>query len=87
MNDPFVVGQAKLWGKNLTKQPAKTPDSRIQDMYLTAFGRPASELELSTAKSFIDSQAKLYAGNINAAEVWSDLGHVLMNVKEFIYLN
>ncbi|MDP7250417.1 MAG: PSD1 and planctomycete cytochrome C domain-containing protein [Planctomycetota bacterium] len=87
MNAPFVVGQAKLWGRNLAQQSDKTPEVRIQDMYLAAFGRPASENELLSAKSFIDSQAKLYAGDINAAEVWSDLGHVLMNVKEFIYLN
>jgi hypothetical protein len=87
MNAPFVVGQAKIWGQNLAKQSDKTPEVRIDDMYLTAFGRPASEKELSTAMSFIDSQSKLYSQDVNSPEVWSDLGHVLMNVKEFIYLN
>ena len=87
MNDPFVVGQAKLWGQNLARQSDKTPESRIQDMYLTAFGRPASEVELSNAQLFLDSQAKLYSQDVNSPEVWADFGHVLMNVKEFIYLN
>ncbi|MDR3404390.1 MAG: PSD1 and planctomycete cytochrome C domain-containing protein [Chthoniobacter sp.] len=86
MNDPFVVGQAKLWAQRL---PANLdPAARVRQMYLTAFSRPPTADELAGATAFLAEQRALYATPDPADErVWADLAHVLFNVKEFIYLN
>jgi hypothetical protein len=56
-------------------------------MYLAAFGRPPEEEELSESLAFVDAQAKAYGALPDDERVWADLGHVLFNVKNFIYLN
>jgi hypothetical protein len=86
MNDPFVVGQAKVWAEGL---PANLDAAaRIQQMYLRAFSRPATNDELADATEFLDAQRKLYgAQDAGDTRVWADFAHVLFNVKEFIYLN
>jgi len=86
MNDPFVVEQAKRWAHAL---PAELPrEERVRRMYLSAFSRPPTSDELADAITFLAEQRALY-GALDAADerVWADLGHVLFNVKEFIYLN
>jgi hypothetical protein len=82
MNDPFVVAQAKLWAKNSMAQTDAA--TRVQQMYLTAFGRPPSATESRAALEFIAAQTRLHDGNAETA--WGDFAHVLFNVKEFIYL-
>ncbi len=91
MNDPFVLQQAKIWAQRLLAAPATTPEQRITQMYLTAFGRPPSPAELADALRFTTDQAAAYGTDLAGAkrdeQVWADLGHVLFNVKEFIYVN
>jgi cytochrome c553 len=86
MNNPFVVQQAENWARRVLADPALTPAERVTNMYVTAFGRPPEESELAEALAFLDEQGKGYgqAGDLRA---WADLGHVLFNVKEFIFLN
>lgn len=89
MNDPFVVQQAKVWAEKLVKSE---PDSeqRIKRIYEQAFARPPSEKELQQAKEFLKTQAaemKIKPDDIpRNVEVWKDLCHVIINVKEFIYI-
>lgn len=89
MNDPFVVGQAELWAKHLVKE---VPDveQRIEQMYLQAFARTPTKVEVQNALEFLQQQMKeLRVPPENMAtnvEIWKDLCHVMFNVKEFIYL-
>ena len=86
MNDPFVVEQANVWARALPS--GATTAQRVERMYLAAFGRPPAESELADAGTFLREQRQLYASNDPADErVWADFAHVLLNVKEFIYLN
>ncbi|HEV7401749.1 MAG TPA: PSD1 and planctomycete cytochrome C domain-containing protein [Chthoniobacteraceae bacterium] len=86
MNDPFVAGQAKVWAQRLPARLAPAP--RVERMYLAAFSRPPEPDELADALAFLDAQRALYASqDANDVRIWADLGHVLFNVKEFIYLN
>jgi hypothetical protein len=91
MNDPFVVQQAELWAKRVLAEPNRTSEQRIAAMYETAYARPATEEETIAAMAFLQAQAKEYALPTEAAasdlRVWSDLAHVLVNAKEFIFLN
>jgi hypothetical protein len=86
MNNPFVVQQAEVWGKRILADKDKTPSQRITQMYLTAFGRAPDAGELSAALAFLTSQNK-QAGGAENLRAWSDLCHVLMNVKEFIFID
>ena len=89
MNDPFVVEQAKVWSQRLMTE-ADTVDERIQLAYQNAFGRFATEEEMSKSKSFLQTQARERSIDddkiLQSADIWADFCHVLFNVKEFIYL-
>jgi hypothetical protein len=84
MNDPFVAGQAQVWAKRVLGIPGLDPAGRVRQMYLEAYARPPSERELATALRFLDRQR---AERGEDAGAWSDLAQLLINVKEFIYLN
>jgi cytochrome c553 len=86
MNNPFVVGEAQRWAKRVLAEKDRTPGQRVETMYVTAFGRTPTEIELKDALAFLDEQAKEY-DKTDDPRVWADLCHVLLNVKEFIFLN
>ncbi|HTN77659.1 MAG TPA: DUF1553 domain-containing protein, partial [Pirellulaceae bacterium] len=91
MNDPFVVEQAKLWANKLLADPTmKSPEERIARLYQEAYSRAPSVEETTEALAFITSQGHEYglppAAAQQDARPWSDLCHVIMNVKEFIFI-
>ena len=86
MNDPFVIGQATLWGKKLLKQ-FTDPDQRIQYLYESAFSRPPSEFEMEVSHAFVVEQSKLHGVAEDHELPWKDLAHAIINTKEFIFLN
>ncbi len=91
LNDPFVVGQARLWAEKVLKElPAATPNERIENLYQTAFGRSVTPDELAIAGQFLQQQGEEYklsaSDRVNDVRVWTDLCHALINTKEFIYL-
>jgi hypothetical protein len=83
MNDPFLVQQAKVWAKNVRKDPKVPATESIERMYRQAFGRPPGEDERAAALGFLEEQARAY-GNPDDPRAWADLAHVLFNVKEFV---
>ena len=83
MNNPFILQQADLWGTKALAEQGLSTDQRIQSIYEDAFARPATQLELKQALDFIHVQPD----GANNPQAWGDICHVLMNVKEFIYLN
>jgi hypothetical protein len=92
LNDPLVISQAKLWAERDLATPCPTPRARIDRLYTTAFGLPASEAEARASLAFIESQTQARtAASANERDpnllAWADLCHVLMNVKSFIFIN
>ncbi|MGO9914582.1 MAG: PSD1 and planctomycete cytochrome C domain-containing protein [Isosphaeraceae bacterium] len=92
LNDPLVISQAKLWAERALAISGQTPRARIDDLYMTAFGRPASDQEARASLAFVDAQTQ--ARNSDARKTadpailaWADLCHVLMNVKAFIFID
>ena len=81
MNNPFVVQQADLWAKRVLDEKGITSSQRIKKMYIAAFGREATEKETTAALEFLAEQAK------DDPRAWKDLCHVMMNTKEFIFVN
>ena len=90
MNSPFVTQQAEYWAKQLLKQEIDSLGGRIEWMYQHAYSRLPSENEVNQATALLYKQGREY--NIPELEsphderIWKDLGHVLFNSKEFIYI-
>jgi hypothetical protein len=84
MNDPAVAEQSKVWAERLIREHAD-PTERVQAMYESAFSRAATTAELNRAIEFTTTVGG--DGWQADVEVWKDLCHVLINTKEFIFLN
>ncbi len=91
MNDPLVVEQAALWARRVLAQPGLSPPERIGLLYEQALARPAESHELQSALAFLEQQGRelgIAEGGWQTDErAWSDLCHVLLNSKEFIFVN
>jgi hypothetical protein len=84
MNNPLVVEQSNHWARQILAEPDMTASQRIKKMFATAFARPPSVTELADALHFLEEQSREY-GRADDVRAWSDLCHVLLNVKEFIF--
>ncbi|WP_428308794.1 DUF1553 domain-containing protein [Lacipirellula sp.] len=85
LNDPLVLELCGRWAERIVAEPSST-DGRIRELYLTAFGREPMPAEATAANEFVLQQSAERGTNDNDEQVWADLCHVLVNVKEFIYL-
>lgn len=83
LNDPFVREQAERLAKQALAR-GTDPVTRIQWLYQTTIGRPATETEVVRAGEFIIGQAALDEGS--ELDAWRDLAHAMFNLKEFAYL-
>ncbi len=86
MNDPFVVEQARRWAKRELDAGGST-QVRINRMIESALNRPATEQEQAALKAFITEQAGLYNSKEDDHRVWTDVAHVIFNMKEFVFVN
>lgn len=91
MNDPFVLDMSKRWAERSLKEIADLqPEQRIERLYLEAFTRSPTAAEQTEALAFLLEQAKSYNlpadGWSKHVQVWTDLCHVLFNVKEFVFV-
>jgi len=91
MNDPLVLEQSKLWAQKVMTAPQSNDAQRIALMYENAFSRLPTDAELQAALGFLDAQFERLglppSSRGTAVEPWADLAHVLINVKEFIFVN
>ena len=92
MNDPFVVAEARIWAERATAARGEAPQARLASLYETAFGRPPGDQETRTCLAFVEMQKQAHAAAGKQSEeterlAWSDLCHVLVNMKEFIFVN
>jgi hypothetical protein len=86
MNSPFVVAEARRWAERVLAEPAASPAERVGRLYLAAFGRPPTSAESADALAFLAEQAARYGAAESDPRAWADLCHVLLNVKEFIFV-
>jgi len=78
MNNPFVVEQAGQWSRRVT-EATNDPAARVTQLYTMAFSRPPTPEEAASALAFVAEQS-------NDPRAWQDLAHVLLNVKEFVFV-
>ncbi|MFG0333334.1 MAG: PSD1 and planctomycete cytochrome C domain-containing protein [Maioricimonas sp. JB049] len=87
MNNPLVIEESQRWGRKLLEEtPNATTADRIRRMYVAACGRPPTDTELAAGTQFIEMQAESYDSGPKDPRVWGDYGHVIWNVKEFIFI-
>jgi hypothetical protein len=80
LNNPFVIQQGRTWAGLVAGRPEPTPRERVRRMYLTAFGRPPAADEVEAALAFLGEPG------LRTADSWTELCHVLFNVKEFVFV-
>ncbi len=85
LNDPFVAQQSRLWAKGvLAARGDEAEDARLDRLYETAFARQPTAAERALDKQFLQQSRRNPATTDEQA--WTDLCHVLLNVKEFLYV-
>jgi hypothetical protein len=88
MNDPFVLEQSQRWAERVAAQEGST-EAKVAGLYLRAYARPCTEEELRDALAFLTAQAARHGDQgdqVPSTRTWADLCHVLLNGKEFIFL-
>ena len=83
MNDPFVIGQCKMMGKNIF-QAKKPKTESVGNLFEMITGKPPSQKAQEKLLAFLEIQSKAH-GNLTE-QVWADLAHVLINSKGFLFL-
>ena len=84
MNDPFVIGQCKIMGKNIF-QAKMTKSESVISLFEMITGKPPSPKAEEKLLAFLETQTKAH-GSLTE-DVWADLAHVLINSKGFLFLN
>jgi hypothetical protein len=56
LNDPLVISQARVWAERELAATCQSPRARIDRLYITAFGRPATDQEARASLAFIAAQ-------------------------------
>jgi hypothetical protein len=82
-NDPFVQGMSRLAAEHLFAAGPSSPRARLDRLFLTAFARPATDDEAGPCLQFV---AEAAAGGPDPVAPWAALAHVLVNRKEFQFL-
>jgi len=90
MNDPFVKDQAVKWAGNLLTLKGYSLAERINEIYLSAFSRPAQPNEIQRAQALLETQAQTYGSSLDKMKddprLWSGYCHAVFNLKEFVHL-
>jgi cytochrome c553 len=91
LNSALVHEQATAWAaKDMKLHKGYSTEQRIEHLFATALGRQPSAQEVQSLVEFIDDQAETYAlppaARGSDQRLWTDLCHVLINAKEFLYI-
>jgi cytochrome c553 len=91
LNSALVHEQATAWAaKDMKLRKGYSTEQRIEHLFATALGRKPSAQEVQSLVEFIDDQAEAYAlppaARGSDQRLWTDLCHVLINAKEFLYI-
>jgi hypothetical protein len=80
MNNEFIAQQAARWAEHVMAS-VPDPGARVQQMYTTAFARPAEAQEVASILAFVNNRQSRAE-----SAVWTDVAHVLFNSAEFLYV-
>lgn len=84
MNDPFVIGQAKVIAEKALAVPDQSTEQKIAMMVERVHGVVPTENQTKQLSQFLVNQTKAYGKEDSRA--WADLAHALLNMKAFYFL-
>lgn len=90
MNDPFILEQSKTWGERLVNRPFKDDHARMDHLFLSALGRLPTEEERNLCFAFLSGnpeKGEPVQGSVVRSARWAELCHVVLNMKEFYFVN
>jgi uncharacterized protein DUF1553/uncharacterized protein DUF1549/cytochrome c len=96
LNDPMAILQARRWSERVALAPGRSDRHRLDELFLSALGRPPTADEVRACLDFLDGsrppgdRAPSHAPAAGAKRnptAWADLCHVLINMKEFIFID
>ncbi|MEQ8762321.1 MAG: PSD1 and planctomycete cytochrome C domain-containing protein [Planctomycetota bacterium] len=82
LNDPFVLAATQEWSRRVLAEHDRDED-RLAAMFLTALCREPSPEEATRLLEFVSERSR---AAIDPVEIWTDVGHVLLNTKELLFL-
>ena len=87
LNNPFVLAMSSHWADQLVKDGHQSATSRIQGMFLTAYGREPTRKEATRWLAFTESLIDPARGGDLMADqgVWRHVAHTMFNAKEFTH--
>ncbi|MDF1859485.1 MAG: PSD1 and planctomycete cytochrome C domain-containing protein [Verrucomicrobiales bacterium] len=80
MNDPFVVEQTRSWAGALVARE-ESNEKRIDGLFLKALGRTPTVAERGRVESYLAQESES-----DPVDTWANLAHVVINMKEFIFI-
>ncbi len=83
LNNQFAVQQAHHWAVSLLGGKKGSPEKLIQRIYLQAFSREPTQPEIDKITRFVKDELQTGRSEI---DVWSDVCHIMFNVKEFVFI-
>ena len=87
LNDPFVIGQADVWSKQLLLSKNDGIERRLDAMFQSALALTHSG-GTGPLSCFVHQVAQLHnvpaEAILSSAAVWRDVGHTIFNLQEFI---
>jgi hypothetical protein len=86
MNDPLVISQAKLCAERINALPDRSPAARLDDLFELAFSRAPTAPEKQACLAFLGRRKGLPPAQDEPA-AWGELCHVLVNMKEFTFID
>ena len=89
MNGKIVHEQTKAWISRLLAEKNLDDAARVRQIYLQAFGRPASEKEVTRSLEFvsrIESELARMQQADSRERAWQSLGRVIVAANEFVYV-
>ncbi len=90
LNDRFVVQQAGVWSERVLSGTGDNIASRIRHMLQSAIGRRPTPAETDRFVNLVSRLAELHkvadADVLSNQLIWKDVAHVMLNLKEFIYI-
>jgi hypothetical protein len=90
LNDPFVLAVAERCAEDVLASAGPSNGERIDQLFRAVLSRSPSEQEKARFTELADRLATLRGTSsgdgADELGVWSDLAHVLVNTKEFLYV-
>jgi hypothetical protein len=85
LNDPFVILMSRRWAMRLLSADQTSERDRVDQVFQTALARAPTEREVADCLAFLGRRVR--SSFDQSVDAWADLCHVLINAKEFIYID